>query len=238
MTYNYTSLGKFISVQGGYAFKSKEFKESSAFPVIKIKNVRFGTVDYSDTAYVDENTANGLERFLTKNGDILISMTGSGFNAPQSLVGRVARVSDGDPEVLINQRVGRIIFSKEHRIHPDFVFYLLSLPDTIHYLVANSTGSANQANINSATICSVPCPDISYDESKRIAKILRSLDDKIANNIAMNQTLEKIAQRIFKSWFIDFDPVKANAEGVPFNGLSPEIQALFCLLYTSPSPRD
>ena len=43
----------------------------------------------------------------------------------------------------------------------------------------------------------------------------------------MNQTLEKLAQRIFKSWFIDFDPVKANKEGLPFDGLSPEIQALF-----------
>ncbi|MFS1877507.1 hypothetical protein [Enterovibrio norvegicus] len=46
-------------------------------------------------------------------------------------------------------------------------------------------------------------------------------------NEAMNQTLEKLAQRIFKSWFIDFDPVKANKEGLPFDGLSPEIQALF-----------
>lgn len=62
---------------------------------------------------------------------------------------------------------------------------------------------------------------------KSIASILSSIDEKIANNTAMNQTLEKIAQRIFKSWFIDFDPVKANKEGVAFDGLSPEIQALF-----------
>lgn len=62
---------------------------------------------------------------------------------------------------------------------------------------------------------------------KSIASILSSVDEKIANNTAMNQTLEKIAQRIFKSWFIDFDPVRANKEGVAFDGLSPEIQALF-----------
>ncbi|EKO3591696.1 restriction endonuclease subunit S [Vibrio metschnikovii] len=62
---------------------------------------------------------------------------------------------------------------------------------------------------------------------KSIASILSSVDEKIANNTAMNQTLEKIAQRIFKSWFIDFDPVKANKEGVAFDGLSPQIQALF-----------
>ncbi len=67
----------------------------------------------------------------------------------------------------------------------------------------------------------------SIDTQRKVASILASLDNKIANNKAMNQTLEKLAQRIFKSWFIDFDPVKANKEGLPFDGLSPEIQALF-----------
>jgi len=67
----------------------------------------------------------------------------------------------------------------------------------------------------------------SLETQRKVASVLASLDDKIANNKAMNQTLEKLAQRIFKSWFIDFDPVKANKEGLPFDGLSPKIQALF-----------
>ncbi|NIY90284.1 restriction endonuclease subunit S [Vibrio campbellii] len=58
-------------------------------------------------------------------------------------------------------------------------------------------------------------------------KLVSGLWQKQVLNDKMNQTLEKIAQRIFKSWFIDFDPVKANKEGLPFDGLSPEIQALF-----------
>ncbi len=58
-------------------------------------------------------------------------------------------------------------------------------------------------------------------------KLVSGLWQKQVVNDKMNQTLEKIAQRIFKSWFIDFDPVKANKEGLPFDGLSPEIQALF-----------
>ncbi len=57
--------------------------------------------------------------------------------------------------------------------------------------------------------------------------LVSALWQKQSVNETMNQTLEKIAQRIFKSWFIDFDPVKANKEGVAFDGLSPEIQALF-----------
>ena len=67
----------------------------------------------------------------------------------------------------------------------------------------------------------------SLDEQVKIASFLNTIQEKIETNTVMNATLEKIAQRIFKSWFVDFDPVKANAEGVPFDGLSPEIQSLF-----------
>ena len=55
---------------------------------------------------------------------------------------------------------------------------------------------------------------------------LRTLDDKIELNQKVNQTLEEIAKAIFKSWFVDFDPVRAKAEGRP-TGLPPEISDLF-----------
>lgn len=225
MSYEITNLGEYINVQGGYAFKSKDFSKDGN-PVLKIKNVRFGHIDFTDCGFVSDLVINGLERFKTNSGDILISMTGSGPNAPQSLVGRVAKVYQDDKAAYINQRVGRIQI-KDNKVDPDFIFYLLQQKSSINYLVANSTGSANQANINAATICSVPCPKVTFEESVAIADILRNIDLGIRNNSQMNTTLEKIAQRIFKSWFVDFDPVKANAEGVPFDGLSPEIQALF-----------
>ena len=61
---------------------------------------------------------------------------------------------------------------------------------------------------------------------KAIAHILGTLDDKIELNQKINQTLEEIAKAIFKSWFVDFDPVRAKAEGRP-TGLPPEISDLF-----------
>ncbi len=63
-------------------------------------------------------------------------------------------------------------------------------------------------------------------EQKRISNILSKLDKKIELNQQMNEILEEIAKTLFKSWFIDFDPVRAKAEGRP-TGLSKEISDLF-----------
>nr|MCA8835241.1 restriction endonuclease subunit S [Pseudomonadota bacterium] len=64
-------------------------------------------------------------------------------------------------------------------------------------------------------------------EQKAIADILSNLDDKIEINQQMNQTLESIAQTLFKSWFIDFDPVKAKMEGRVPKGMDADLLALF-----------
>jgi type I restriction enzyme S subunit len=66
----------------------------------------------------------------------------------------------------------------------------------------------------------------SLAEQRRIAHILGTLDDKIELNQRMNTTLEAIARAIFKSWFVDFDPVRAKAAGRP-SGLPPALDALF-----------
>lgn len=213
-----TTLGEYAKVQGGFAYKSKDFIGASEYRVLKIKNVRFGTIDYSEPAFVPKNIAESTINWKLKEGDILISMTGSGPNAPQSLVGRVARVWKNEPDAWFNQRVGRINLVDNKKIHPDFLFYWLSLPQNQDFLVSNSSGSANQANISGKTIESLPTPIVDYEISSAIAKIARELDEKIILNTQTNQTLEQIAQAIFKSWFVDFEPVKAKIETLASGG--------------------
>ena len=209
MSFELTTLGEYISIQGGYAYKSQQFIENSTYPVLKIKNIRTGYVDINDCAYIDKNSADETERYIVSEGDVLISLTGSGPNAPQSLVGRVARFWDKGKRAWINQRVGRVVLKKDKTVHKDFIFYFLGTKESQNYLVANSSGSANQANINGAIIEALPFPRIDYSTSKKISKVLRTLDEKINLNNQINQTLESIAQAIFKSWFIDFEPVRA-----------------------------
>ena len=209
MSFELTTLGEYISVQGGYAYKSQQFIQSTTYPVLKIKNIRTGYIDFNDCAYIDKKVADETERYIVNEGDILISLTGSGPNAPQSLVGRVARFWDKGKRAWINQRVGRVVLKKNKTVHKDFIFYFLGTKESQNYLVANSSGSANQANINSATIEALPFPQIDYLTSEKISQVLRTFDEKIYLNSQINQTLESIAQAIFKSWFIDFDPVRA-----------------------------
>lgn len=103
-----------------------------------------------------------------------------------------------------------------------FLMYALSLADVGAYLTGSTMPKLTQANLNRIPIYAPP-----IDEQRAIAAILSSLDDKIELNRRMNYTLEQMAQALFKSWFVDFDPIHANREGQAMPGLAPEVQALF-----------
>lgn len=91
---------------------------------------------------------------------------------------------------------------------PRFCYYWLStLP-----LAGYNSGSA-QPSLNRNLIYGLPVHVPGLDEQRAIANVLGTLDDKIGLNQRMNETLESIARTIFKSWFVDFDPVRARAEG-------------------------
>jgi type I restriction enzyme S subunit len=205
-------LAKYASVQGGFAFKSGDFR-TTGIAVLKIRNIRLRDVDTSELEYVDTEVAKGASRYFCKYGDLLVSMTGSGPQAPNSVVGRVARFIGPSDTYLINQRVGRIVIHEPSRLHSRYLFYVLSQPEYQWSLVATATGSANQANISGAQIENLEIPVPPPDEQRAIAHILGTLDDKIELNRRMNETLEGIARALFKSWFVDFDPVRARAEG-------------------------
>jgi type I restriction enzyme S subunit len=97
--------------------------------------------------------------------------------------------------------------------HPKFIYYLLK---TISYSDYSDKAAVPGINRNHLHMAKVRVPK-TLAEQKAIAHILGSLDDKIELNRQMNQTLEAMAQALFKSWFVDFDPVIDNtlAAGKP-----------------------
>jgi len=89
-----------------------------------------------------------------------------------------------------------------------------------------ATGAAQQ-NLSGALMKSLRLPLPPLPEQKRIAHILGTLDDKIDLNRRMNATLEGISRAIFKSWFVDFDPVRQKAAGKQPVGMDAKTAALF-----------
>ena len=107
--------------------------------------------------------------------------------------------------------------------HPKYVYYFFrSMAATLRDL---DVGSANPT-LNRNHVHPIETRWAPIDEQKAIAHILGTLDDKIELNRKTNETLEAMAKALFKSWFVDFDPVRAKAEGRP-TGLPAEISDLF-----------
>ncbi|HAS6974009.1 TPA: hypothetical protein I7297_06390 [Vibrio parahaemolyticus] len=206
----------------GYAFKSKDFAESG-FPVIKIKNIQNKQVTLNgDNQFIPKSViTEKLNKFKLTHGDILIAMTGQGS------VGRVGKLVLNDKRVTpyLNQRVGKFV-TDPNVLDKDYLYYVISTSAYESLLFAAGSGSG-QPNLSPAIIkgVEIPFPPIKVQES--ISKILRDLDEKVVTNVQMNQTLEQMAQAIFKSWFVDFDPVKAKMNGEQPEGMDAATASLF-----------
>jgi type I restriction enzyme S subunit len=105
--------------------------------------------------------------------------------------------------------------------HPRFAYYFAEQFDFSAFNSGSAQPSLNRNYINPVEVSIPP-----FSEQKAIAHILGTLDDKIELNRKNNETLEAMAKALFKSWFVDFDPVRAKAEGRP-TGLPAEISDLF-----------
>ncbi|MGJ8635704.1 MAG: restriction endonuclease subunit S [Phycisphaerales bacterium] len=208
-------LGEVASVRSGYAFKSRDWTDSGV-PVVKIANVKAGRLDLNGCSFVTEEIAESAGEFNLELDDIVIAMTG--------YIGETARVQSTDLPCVLNQRVGKFKVMDSNRLDPDYLYAFLSWKSTRERIEALGYGSA-QPNVSPKLIHQIKIPLPPMPKQQAIAEVLGSLDDKIELNRRMNRTLESMARALFKSWFVDFDPVHANAAGKPT--LPPKLAALF-----------
>lgn len=121
------------------------------------------------------------------------------------------------------------------RPHPEhvvgrYLLYALQSPVVQREILVNEGTGATVSNLRIPILSSLKIPAPSLSEQRAIAAVLGALDDKIELNLKMSAALEAVARALFKSWFVDFDPVRAKAEG-RHPGLPPEIAALFPNLF-------
>jgi type I restriction enzyme S subunit len=207
-----------FDVISGYAFKSADLKDDGDIPVIKIGNISSGAnvVEDSNTQYVSKDFLKINEKYHIKKDDILISLTGSHINQPNSMVGRVCR-NYRDRIYLLNQRAGKVILKKiESR---DYIFYLLSSKCIKEDIANRAYGAANQVNISSSAIGNIKWDFPSIDMQKKIGDVLSSFDNLIETNNKRIKILEKMAENLYKEWFVRFrfpgDEKAEFVDGVP-----------------------
>lgn len=191
-------------------------KSAAGIPLITAKIVKKGRLLDSDLEYIaPEYYDEWMQRGLPLPGDIVMTT-----EAP---LGEIAQL-DGK-KVALGQRI--ITLRGKPNLLDNTYLKFLMLSDFIqHQLYAHATGTTVQG-IRQSEVRKIMLLIPPFSEQEAIARILGSLDDKIELNHQMNKTLEAIAQTIFKSWFIDFDPVRAKMEACEPYGMDAETVALF-----------
>lgn len=197
-------LREVSKVISGYAFSSNDFNNNEGVPVIKIANIGNGTVEFDNsTQYVCKDFLTTLDKkYIIKNGDVLISLTGSHITQPNSMVGRTAMYRKSY-DALLNQRAGKITGIKNKGVEK-FLYYNLRTQWIREYIGVIAHGAANQANISPKSIESIKTliPPVKIQE--KIADVLSVYDELIENNINKIELLEKTAETIYKEWFVRF----------------------------------
>lgn len=121
----------------------------------------------------------------------------------------VGYVAIAGTNIATNQGFRNLLFDK-NIVDPEFAYYWLT--SNTEELERHASGSTFK-ELSGSALKNIQMPVPSLSEQRRIVHILGTLDDKIELNRRINKTLEAMAQTLFKSWFVDFDPVRAKMEG-------------------------
>jgi len=190
---------------------------SAGYPYVAIPQIKAGRIDVSDARKITrEDYLQWTRKARPYEHDVVLSR--------RCNPGETAVVPSG-LEFALGQNLV-LLRADGDRVHPPFLRWLVRGPEWWRQI-------GRHLNVG-AVFDSLKCADIPVFEltippisdQRAIAHILGSLDDKIELNRRMNETLEEIARALFKSWFVDFDPVRAKAEGRD-TGLPSHIADLF-----------
>lgn len=213
-TKNSLAMGPF-----GSNIKSDNFVDKGV-PVIRGVNLNSERFHDDDFVFLTEEKANELSSSIAYPNDILFTHRGTigqvGIIPTKSKYPRYV-VSQSQMKLKVNSKIA----------DPVYIFYYFKSPVGQHQLLMNTSTTGVPAisqPLTSLRNISISLP--SLETQKKVSNFLSSLDDKIELNRQMNQTLEAMARAIFKSWFVDFDPVYAKMEGRDYP-LPPEIMDLF-----------
>lgn len=201
----------------GSRLKSDNYVESGV-PVIRGTNVTGGPTLEGDFVYITEEKADTLGSCNVYKNELVFPHRGS--------IGEVGIIKENNRYVLSSSLMKLKV--DEEQVDPLFVYYFFKSALGKHELLKNASQVGTPGIGQPLTsLKKIEFHKPSLSQQKKIANILSSLDERIAINSQINQTLEQMAQTIFKSWFVDFDPVKAKMNGEQPEGMDAATASLF-----------
>lgn len=189
-----TKIGSGATPSGG-----KEAYKGGDYHLIRSQNVLDFAFSKDGLASINDEQANKLKNVEIIQGDVLLNITGDS----------VARCCIVPSEILparVNQHVA-IIRPRKEELDNNYLLYYLQYYKRQLLQIASAGATRNAITKAMIENLILPCPKNLADQ-RRIASILSSLDRKIELNNKINADLEKMAQAIFKNWFVDFEPFK------------------------------
>jgi type I restriction enzyme, S subunit len=197
------ALGELVEIFDGPHATPPKTQDGPVF--LGISNLAKGRLDLSNTEHLsEEHYEQWTRRVVPQPGDVVFSY--------ETRLGEAAFIPRG-LRCCLGRRMG-LLRSRPGKIDKRFLLYA--------YLGAQFQETLRSRTIHGSTVDRIPLIDMAEfpiwvpddpDEQRAIARILGALDDKIELNRRMNETLEAMARALFKSWFVDFDPVRTKAEG-------------------------
>ncbi|WP_203461853.1 restriction endonuclease subunit S [Enterobacter cloacae] len=170
---------------------------------IRSQNVYNDGFNTNGLVFITDEAALKLKNVDVQENDILLNITGDS-------VARVCIAPRAFLPARVNQHVA-IIRPKNDAFDPRFLRYFLSSPHQQALLLTLASAGATRNALTKGMIEELQVPKPHVHTQISIANVLESFDKKIESNNKINQTLGKMSQTLFKSWFVDFDPVIDNA---------------------------
>ncbi|MDE0177063.1 MAG: restriction endonuclease subunit S [Gammaproteobacteria bacterium] len=205
-----------LEIGDGYRAKNSELA-SSGLPFARAANVKDG-FRFEDADFFPEASLDRAGTRVSQVGDVAFTSKGT--------VGRVAFVLKGTPRFVYAPQVCYWRSLDHGQVVPRFLYCWMRGEDFRRQLnaVSGQTDMADFVSLRDQRQMRMALP--TPPEQRAIASVLGALDDRIELNRRTNETLEAMARALFKSWFVDFDPVRAKMEGRD-TGLPREISEMF-----------
>ena len=191
--------------------KQEDFSDKGHCMFLSAKNVTSCGFNFDNKVFISSEKDNQLKAGKLKRNDIIITTRGT--------IGNVAIYDDKIPynDVRINSGM-LILRADSNKLDTKFLYYYLSSKEFKEQVNSLISGSA-VPQLPIRDIKKLTLPNITKKQQEKIANIISCFEDRIELNTQINQTLEQIAQALFKSWFVDFDPVRAKVQALS-DGLS------------------